>query len=240
MQGYPSEKETGEFAKAFKLEAGETRRIHILTAIPYIVRQLFNKSIGPKGKGVNLPDEHARIEGENKKYVFEVYDFTDSTCKPWYAGKEAALKVKADATAYEGIEKMDISIKREGSTFKDTRYFPTTLPTKFHDGLVVGKTRVDLTELTKPTPATELAQFLAIPNPEVEKRAAERELADASPKQRKFVEDLIDRTKVQKSIFAQMLGTVNAPAATDEKFVPEKLTYGQAMRLIDMLKEYEP
>lgn len=235
-QGWPSDKESGAKGETVKLKDGEKALLHVLAPLPWSVRQVYNRTAK---QSVTLPDGHARVLGEKTSFVFPVFNLTTKTVQVWYTSKKTAVQIKGAAEEYGGMEKMDLSVKRTGSGFDDTVYTITAKPTQFSDALMEGQAKPDMTKITGPTDETKLKEFLQMSNPDAEAREAARLKEPATANQAKYIGDLVDRSKISKTDFAHVLEHAGAKAEAGE-FVPKKLTYGQASKLIEQLKDYKP
>lgn len=235
-KGWDNKKDGGQDrADAVKLKDGDKKRLHVLSDVPNNFRKVYHSVLK---KTIILPDDHPRVSAESTRYVFAVYDFADGVVKPWYVSGKDKDQLKGYADGYGGSFKAcDIQVERKGSKFEDTKYTITAWPTQFTEDLLQGQKMIDLDELTKPSPEAEIKTLLATKDPEAEEKQAKRLAEPAKPGQRDFLEDLIDKSKLSREIFVQMLGTV-AAKPQDGKYIPDILNVGQASALIDMVKNY--
>lgn len=233
--GWPKPKTEGN-NDVLKLKDGETRLIHVLSSEPTEVRTVFHSVLKT---AVTLPESYPKAEGQRYRYGVAVYDYTDQKAKPWFFSVTTAEQIKAYVDAYKGFENMDVQISRKGSGFNDTKYTIVALPTKYKAELLAGQDVPNLTALTQASTPAELEAFFKVEDPQIAQRQAIRDSGQATAKQVKFLESLIDRKKIDKPTFSKMLEVVDSkPDAGGTKFIPEKITVGQVSKLIDMLKEY--
>lgn len=233
-QAWPS-KGSGN-SEVLKLKAGETKVVHIVVDMPWETRTAFHSVLQ---KAVTLPPAHDKIEGENTRYGFVVYDYDDKQVKPMFAGITKTEEIRTNKAAWDARKALfDIEIKREGSGFEDTKYTYAFVPSQFSEKLIEGAEFPDMEALTKPSSKEDIQKHINTPDPQLIKRRAEREAKDSTAKQRKYLEDCIDKAEVDRSDFAKMLATVDADEAEAGAWLPKKLTVGQAGKLIDMVKEF--
>jgi len=227
---------TGGSGDVLKIEAGKPKLVHIMSETPWEFRSAFHSVLK---KAITIPVTHEKIEGERTRYGFIVFDFDEKKVKPWFVSKTLAAILHAAQVAWKGtFEKMDVLIDRKGTSFNDTEYTASPVPTMFENAMAIGASIPDMEKLTAISLPADITMHLNTPDPQLEARRLERETKDATAKQRKYLEDCIDRKKVNKSDFLKMLQAMDADPSEDGKFLPKKLTVAQAGNLIDMVKEF--
>ncbi len=236
-QSWGSDKHGGSGGgEVLKIVAGKPKLVHVMSEIPWEIRSAFHSVLK---KAITIPTDHEKIEGERTRYGFIVYDFDTKKVCPWFVSATLKEILRAAQKAWGGtFEKMDVLINREGTTFSDTKYTASPVPTKFTDAMAIGEGIPDMEKLTAVSSNADILTHVNTKDPQLETRRLERETKDATPKQRKFLEDGIDKKKIAREDFAKMLEVADADEQEEGKFLPAKLTVGQASKLIDMVKEF--
>lgn len=231
--GKPKSSGEGRGGDILKLKDGESRLLHIVDMPPWETRTAFHSVLKT---AITLPDDVKDFDGIQYKYGFVVYDFTDKTIKPWFVG----VRNKDQILAYfsKGVlNSFDVELSRKGSEFNNTKYTLMFLPTTFKDDMVKDLPRPNMEKLCEASSAADIETFKNTKDPQLEERKRERDSKPASEKQRKFIENLIDKKKVPKKDWVSILEIMDLTLKNGET-VPKEMNIGHATKVIDILKDY--